>query len=49
MSFECMLKSFYTKNPAFLNFPKRGGGGGGGGGGMCPLPPAQMSLIRKDS
>jgi hypothetical protein len=22
---------------------------GGGGGGMCPLPPAHMSLIRKDS
>jgi hypothetical protein len=21
----------------------------GGGGGMCPLPPAHMSLIRKDS
>jgi hypothetical protein len=25
MSIECMLKSFYTKNPAFFNFPKRGG------------------------
>jgi hypothetical protein len=31
----------YTKNPAFYNFAK--------GGYMCPLPPAHMSLIRKDS
>ena len=36
-----MLK--YSKNPAFLNFAK------GGRGDMCPLPPAHMSLIRKDS
>jgi hypothetical protein len=36
-------KCFYTKNTAFLNFAKRWGDED-----ICPLPPAHMSLIRKD-
>jgi hypothetical protein len=39
MSFECML--LYQKSSLF-KFCQNGGG-------MCPLPPAHISLIRKDS